>query len=70
MFSGGGTRIGNILLFIGFIFIFLGFFVLYFNPKNIYILRGKRKMVTIFSSFIIGALLIYLGYYWPLFLKA
>ena len=70
MFSAGGTIIGNALFLIGFTLIFLGIFVLYFNPKNIFILRGKRKIVIIISSFIIGSLLMYIGYYWPLFLKA
>jgi len=70
MFSAGGTIIGNALLFIGFILIFIGIFVLYFNPKNTFILRGERKIVIIISLFIIGLLLMYIGYYWPLFLKA
>lgn len=64
MFSAGGTIIGNTLFLIGFTLIFLGIFVLYFNPKNIFILRGKRKIVIIISSFIIGSLLMYIGYYW------
>jgi len=70
VFSAGGIIIGNALLFIGFILIFIGIFVLYFNPKNTYILRGERKIVIIISSFIIGLLLMYIGYYWPLFLRA